>query len=326
MWDLVADIGGTTARVAQLAGGRIRHRRDFAMQPGRSVPGLLAEYLGAVEGRPGAVVCAGAGPKRGGEIRLTNGGWHLAPAPIAAATGAAHVHILNDFEAAAWSLATLTDADVTAIGASGPLAPGTRVALGPGTGLGVGALLWQDGAFRVLPGEGGHVAIGPRHAEDVPVFEAFAQLWPQTRIGGTLTFEAEALLSGTGLPLLYQACGGASGTSAAEVFARAEAGQGAAQRTRALFRAQLATLAGNLAVTFDATGGVFLLGGVAQQNPALFDSDFREVFLQGGRYNAYRARCGLYLVNPSDFGLRGCANALAHARRPGVPHGGFSPS
>lgn len=310
MWDLVADIGGTTMRVAQVAGDEIIVRRDFRMRPDRTVPEVLAEFLDGLEGAPQAVVCAGAGPKVGGEIRLTNGGWLVAEAPLRAATGAQAVHVINDFEAAAWSLATLTDADVMPIGEAGPLATGHRVALGPGTGLGAGALIWDGAQYRAVPGEGGHVAIGPRYAAEVPIFERFAALWPETRIADTLTFEAEAMLSGTGLPLLYEACGGAKGTPAAEVFARAAQGDPAAVQTRDLFRIHLAALAGNLAVTLNATGGVILLGGVAQQNRDMFDGAFWQAFVQGGRYNKMRAGCGIYLMTREDFGLRGCMNAL----------------
>lgn len=314
MWDLVADIGGTNMRVAQVIDGQIQSRRDFPMRQDRSVPEVLAAYLEDCEGAPHAVVCAAAGPKRNGEIRLTNGGWLIAKDPIAAATDAQEVHVINDFEAAAWSLATLTPEDVTPIGGAGPLGHGHRVALGPGTGLGVGTLIWDGAQYRVVPGEGGHVAVGPRVAEEVPVFERLADLWPETRLGPTLTFEAEAILSGTGLPLLYQACEGAPGVSAAEVFARAAEGEPAAKRTRTLFRDHLAALAGDLAVTVNATGGIVLLGGVAHRNRGLFDARFWEVFVAGGRYDAFRTNCGIYLMNLEDFGLRGCVNALAFAR------------
>lgn len=321
MWDLVADIGGTTMRVAQVVGGEIVQRRDFKMHPEQSVAEVLRVFVRDTEGTPEAVLCAGAGPKINREIRLTNGGWLVSEGPIQAATGAAQVHVINDFEAAAWSLATLTDADVTPIGQSKPLTLGHRVALGPGTGLGAGALIWDGGQFRVVPGEGGHVAIGPRFAEEVTVFERFAGLWPETRIADTLTFEAEAMLSGTGLPLLYQACGGASGVAAAEVFARAADGEAVARQTVEMFRSHLAALAGNLAVTLNARGGVVLLGGVAQQNPGLFGEAFWEGYVQGGRYNAYRANCGIYLMKRTDFGLRGCINALEFERRASPPRG-----
>lgn len=301
-------------RVAQVVRGDIVHRQDFRMRPERSVPATLAEFVHGLSGQPRAVVCAGAGPKIDGAIRLTNGGWLLSQSQIAEATGAQTVLVINDFEAAAWSLAGVSDADVSPIGGAGPLEIGHRVALGPGTGLGVGGLMWDGTSFRVLPGEGGHVAIGPRTAAEVAIFERFATLWPETQIDGTLTFEAEAMLSGTGLPFLYQAVGGKSGVDAAGVFARAASGEPIARDTVELFGNHLAALAGNLAVTLRATGGIFLVGGVAQANPQMFDAQFWQAFTAGGRFSDLRAECGIYLMKIEDFGLRGCVNALMSER------------
>ncbi|THH35380.1 ROK family protein [Aliishimia ponticola] len=309
-WDLVADIGGTNMRVAQIVAGRIALRTDFPMTPDRNIAETLKSVCDELGGAPRAVVAAGAGPVRSGEILLTNGGWRVSESEIGAVTGARHVRVINDFEAAAWSLASLTDADVTPIGKSGPLTEGHRVAVGPGTGLGVGSLMWDGARYHVIPGEGGHVAVGPRREDEVPVFQRMAELWPETRLGDTLTFEAESILSGTGLPVLFQACGGAAGVKGAEIFAQAQANDPIARRCVDLFRAHLASVAGDLAVTLKAQGGLFLLGGVAQANPGLFDESFWDTYTAGGRFSDLRASCGVYLVTITDFGLRGCINAL----------------
>jgi glucokinase len=302
--------------VAQVEGGEILSRRDFPMTPERRVSETLQQVARDLGGRPDAVVAAGAGPVSDREIRLTNGGWLVSETEIASATGARRVQVINDFEAAAWSLATLSDADVRAIGESGPLTLGHRVAIGPGTGLGVGSLCWDGTRYHVMPGEGGHVAVGPRTEEEVAVFRRLVTLWPAARIGHTLTLEAEAMLSGTGLPFLYQACGGVRGPTGREIFARAEAGEAEARRCVEMFRSHLAALAGDLAVTLKARGGLFLVGGVAQANPWLFDEAFWADYIEGGRFTALRASCGIYLVTITDFGLRGCINALMMDVRP----------
>lgn len=311
-YDLVTDIGGTNMRVAQIEDGHLVSRKDFPMTPDRKVAHTLREVADSVGAAPRAVVAAGAGPVRDRKIHLTNGGWLVGESDIAASTGAKKVSVINDFEAAAWSLATLTDQDVKAIGNSGPLTHGHRVAVGPGTGLGVGSLIWDGAGYRVVPGEGGHVAVGPRTAREVPVFEALCALWPDAQIKGTLTLEAEAMLSGTGLPWLYQACGGAAGTKGREIFDRARSGEPEAAQCAQMFRDHLAALAGDLAVTMNATGGLFLVGGVAQANADLFDDAFYDAYSDGGRpaFSKLRSACGVYLVTMEDFGLRGCINAL----------------
>lgn len=316
-WDLVADIGGTNMRVAQVADGRMQSRQNFPMTPDRRIAATLRDVARDLGGVPGGIVAAGAGLVRNREILLTNGGWRVSEDEIAEETGAPMVRVINDFEAAAWSLANLQDDDVIPIGGSGPLREGHRAAVGPGTGLGVGVLAWDGSDYDVIPGEGGHVAIGPRSADEAPVFEAMCELWPSARIGDTWTFEAEALLSGTGLPFLYRACGGPKDTPGREVFARARSGEPQAVQATSIFRDQLAALAGNLAVTLKAAGGVFLLGGVAQSNRDLFGDAFFEAFAAGGRpdFCELRRSCGIYLVSLEDFGLRGCMNALARLPR-----------
>ena len=174
----------------------------------------------------------------------------------------------------------------------------------------LGGLDGEGVAGGGMPGEGGHVAVGPRRLDEVAVFERLVALWPETRLGDTLTLEAEAMLSGTGLPVLYQACGGTAGLRGVEIFARARQGEPTAAACVDLFRSHLAALAGDLAVTLKARGGIFFLGGVAQANRWLFDDAFWRDFSEGGRFTDLRASCGLYLVTIEDFGLRGCLNAL----------------
>ena len=315
-WDLVADIGGTNMRVAQVREHEIISRHDFTMTPDRDVAQTLKDVCDTLDGYPNAVVAAGAGPVKQGQISLTNGGWLVCEDQISEFTGAKDVRVINDFEAAAWSLATLSDADILPIGESKSLTDGHRVAVGPGTGLGVGSLFWDGARYSVMPGEGGHVGVGPRTADEVMVFERLITLWPQVQLGDSLMVEAEAVLSGTALPYVYQACGGDANVSGRDVMARAAAGEAAASQCRDIFIHHLAALAGDLAVTLKAAGGVFLLGGVAQANRNLFGDAFWQTYRSGGRDEFVRLResCGLYLVTIEDFGLRGCINALARMR------------
>src|SRR5690606_62673 len=80
-----------------------------------------------------------------------------------------------------------------------------RVVLGPGTGLGVAGLIHARRAWIPIPGEGGHVDIGPRSKRD---FEVFAHL---ETIEGRLS--AEQILCGRGLVNIYRAIAKADGKS-----------------------------------------------------------------------------------------------------------------
>ncbi|MGZ8309381.1 MAG: glucokinase, partial [Rhodoplanes sp.] len=142
---LVADIGGSNTRLA-VAGrtGRAEHVHAFAND---SVPGLVAaigDYLTRMESmgqRPDAAVLAVAGPVQGRRIVLTNRAWEIDLDAIQHRFSFRYVRALNDFEALAWALPWFEPEDVRQLGPALPVRNGTKAVLGPGTGLGVAALL-----------------------------------------------------------------------------------------------------------------------------------------------------------------------------------------
>ena len=111
------------------------------------------------------------------------------------------------------------------------------------------------------------IAPSPPHNEhDVAVFTALCKLWPEVRFHNrALCVEAEAVLSGTGIPVLYRAICKVSGDGAVlrtapEILTAAQAGtdENAVALAR-IFRTHLAVVCGDLAVTFKAQGGVFFV-------------------------------------------------------------------
>jgi len=323
MWYLLGDVGGTHMRLAAVdpAGDfRARQTRDTAGGAGLSeaCSKLIAE-MGSV---PQAVAVAAAGIVENGQVTFTNAAQSITTTALAQAChiDSAKVSLLNDFEAAAWSLATIAPGQVTYLQGepdaqlSLPQAP--RVIIGPGTGLGVGALLWHNGQPQAVPGEGGHMRLTPHSAEEVPYFQALIAGWPDVQMGDGLAVEAEAILSGTGVPNWYRAIAHVRGeaaplTDAAAIFAAARAGRDEnAHRAIASFTCYLAGMAGDLGLIFGARGGVFLTGGVAQANPWIFSADFLAAFNAGGRHSAWRSTLPLGLCQDSDFGLKGARNYL----------------
>ncbi len=321
-WNLVADIGGTNTRLGVVTNGTLTDLR-------KSPTGTLPEFLAALHDLyaeigtpPRAVVAAGAGPVRNGTIRLTNANLDLSEADIASATGADHTFVINDFTAAAWSVAEITGDDVQALQGDPTPPKGTRLVVGPGTGLGVGALLYSEGHYHTVSGEGGHVGLSPRTRDEVDVFEAARRIAPECFFGDSLTLEAEMFLSGTGLPILYRAVGMAAGQPETPVLPAKDILQAArdgsdplAIRAAQIFTTHLGAVMGDMAVTVMPTGGVFLVGGVAEKNRWLFGDDFLAAFNAGGRFDALRQGFGVYVSEQAEFGIVGannfCKNALA---------------
>ncbi|SDX74134.1 glucokinase [Ruegeria halocynthiae] len=320
-WNLVADIGGTNTRLGVVTEGKLT---DLRKHPTRTLDDLqealhyLCDEIGT---RPRAVVAAGAGPVQNGTIRLTNANLELSEDALAKATGAHHTYVINDFTAAAWSVAEITGNDIEILQGEATPPLGTRLVVGPGTGLGVGALLYSEGHFHTVSGEGGHVGLSPRHLDEVEVFSAARQIVPECFFDDTLTIEAEMFLSGTGLPVLYQAIGITEGQinvtmrSAKDILQDAQDGSDAcAVKAARIFTEHLGAVMGDLAVALMPTGGVFLVGGVAEKNRWLFGQDFLRAFNAGGRFSDLRKTMNLYVSEQGEFGIVGannfCKNAL----------------
>ena len=317
-WLLCADIGGTNLRLRAFQGDDVR----ASEQHETGGPGELAEIFGAFARAQGTapelVVAAVAGPVSDNRVQLTNAAKSLCGEDLRQVTGAAEARLINDFAAAAWATARVSPDDLMCLqGAPAPAGEGIHVVIGPGTGLGVGTLVFREGAHAALPGEGGHVALAPNSREEVEIFEAFRTLWPETFFAGGLTCESEAMLSGTGLPILYRAVQAVMGDTGPALDARgvltaAQAGGApVAERAAGVFRSHLARLAGDLGLAAGADS-VFLVGGVATKNPWLFDADFVEAFAQGGRFTGLRRGMNLYLLRDPDFGLKGAHNYATH--------------
>ncbi|WP_170384594.1 family 1 glycosylhydrolase [Ruegeria atlantica] len=321
-WDLVADIGGTNTRLGVITDGTLNELRKY---PTGSLPELLDAFhtlRDEIGTNPRAVVAAGAGPVNNGTIRLTNAQLDLSEDDIAKATGAQHTFVINDFTAAAWSVAEITSDDVEVLqGAKAPPS-GTRLVVGPGTGLGVGALLYSEGRYHTASGEGGHIGLSPRHVDEVEIFKAARHIAPECFFDDTLVLEAEMFLSGTGLPILYQAAGMAAGQSNVPVRsardiledARAQADP-IAEKAAHMFTTHLGAVMGDLSVVLMPVGGVFLVGGVAEKNRWLFKDAFRDAFNAGGRFSDLRRSMNLYVSEQHEFGIVGannfCKSALA---------------
>lgn len=305
---LLADIGGTHARFALLAPGAIRPgpAARLHLDAFTDMAGLLAAGMAALPGpRPRAAVLAVAGPVAAERAVLTNRGWPVEGAALAAALELGAVRLVNDFAALAWALPHLGPADLLHLG--GPEAgdrEAPRSVLGPGTGLGVAAFLPPD---RVLATEGGHASLAAGDTHEAAAIEAL-----RTQLGGHVSAERGAL-SGPGIEALHVALGG---DPARDCPAILEAGIGGADAraagTMALFCALLGSFAGDVALLHGARGGVFIAGGIPPRMPEfLAASAFRARFEAKGRFRDWLAAIPTWLIrDPEAAAMRGLA-ALA---------------
>jgi glucokinase len=306
---LLADIGGSKSRFA-LANPAGRPER-IAVIDNDTVADLdtaVASYLEETGARPRAATLAVAGPVDDEEVVLTNRtSWRFRRGEFARRYGLSRLRVVNDFEAIAWALPRLGGADTLPLGAPLPPRAGAKLVLGPGTGLGVAALIPVDGCWHVVASEGGHAAFGPQAADEV---ELFAQLREEC---GTVS--AERVLSGPGLVRLARAFDPDAARHAPEtIAASALAREPAAQAAGRLFARLLGRFAGSLALTFKALGGVYITGGVASGlAPLLGEPVFRAAFEAHPPYEALLRAIPTLLITCEQPGLIGCA-ALSDER------------
>lgn len=303
---LLADIGGTYSRFA-LAGesGRPERIVTFANDTFSGVDAAILSYLEEVNAQPEAAVLAVAGPVNGHEIALTNRAWRFHLGDLATQLGFSSIQAVNDFEALAWALPRFGADDTRCLGngTQSGACQGAKLVLGPGTGLGVAALVPSGDGWQSVASEGGHASFGPDTSDEEPVFARLRQ-------HGRVT--AEMILSGPGFTRLHAAMYPGTPPLAPEtIVAHAQAGERTACATARLFVRLLGRFAGDVALTFKATGGVYIAGGVAFGLGPLFDEDlFREAFEAHPPYTRLLAEVPTHLITCVEPGLLGCA-ALA---------------
>jgi glucokinase, proteobacterial type len=317
---LIGDIGGTNARFSILVDAYAEPKQfpilstaDFETIDDAIQKGVLDK----TSLQPRSAILAVAGPVKGDEIDLTNCHWVIRPKDMLAGLGFADILVINDFEAQALAAASLEPEYLEQVGDGEVLQSASRVVVGPGTGLGVAGLVHARHTWFPVPGEGGHMDIGPRTERDYQLFPHYEQL--DGRVSG------EQLLCGRGIMNIYRAICRVEGVemraaSPAEVTTAGLDGMDrAAVETLSLFATYLGRVAGDLALVFMARGGVYLAGGIAQKIlPALRRPEFRAAFVDKAPHQEIMAMIPTFVVTHPLAALWGLASFARTPVRFGV--------
>ncbi|OQS46482.1 glucokinase [Chromobacterium violaceum] len=309
---LLGDVGGSNARFAlETAPGVIEDILTLSNERYPTLEDALRDYLAQVGARRVAHAAIGiANPLNGDLVRMTNCHWSFSIEAARRALGLSTLLLLNDFTALALALPRLPRRELAQVGGGAPRPDAPLALIGPGTGLGVSALVPHAGGWRALAGEGGHTSFAPANEREIGIWR-----YASARFGHV---SHERLLSGSGLSLLHRAlCAldGAeeAGLPPAEVSARGLSGADARCREALeIFCALLGSAAGNLALTLGARGGVYIGGGIVPRLSGFFEqSPFRRRFEDKGRMSAYLADIPVYLITSAYPALPGVAAHLA---------------
>jgi glucokinase len=313
---LLGDVGGTNARWAWQAapGQALSHVSTLAAREHASIGDCIDVYLQQhALPRPRDVAFGIATAVTSDRVTMTNHPWSFSIEALRTRLGATRVRVLNDFEALAHAVPVLQAADLRAVG-GGAAVPGAALAvIGPGTGLGVSGLVSDgSGGWRVIAGEGGHVTLAASTTRESSLLAVMRE-----RFGHV---SAERALSGPGLVNLYEAACVLDGETPAalepaQVLTRSQPGAAEhdAQCEEALktFAALLGTVAGNLALTLGARGGVFIGGGIVPRLGERFAAlPFRSRFDDKGRFRPYVEAVPVWVITAPAPALLGAARAL----------------
>ena len=303
---LVADIGGTNTRVAlgDTAGGlhglRVLQNTDID-----DLHTLFAETIGAGGSRVASAVLALAGPVDGDEVRLTNHPWTISRTGLEHSLGLRRLILVNDFLAAAHAMPVLDERDLIGIQTGEAAGRSGILVCGPGTGFGAAALIDSDGRKTGIASEAGHMVLGATSPEEIELFSRIAQDRP---------IVVEDVVSGTGLVSLHRALSQTVATSE-EIIASAQAGDGAACKAIAAFMNVFGRIAGDLALAYNALGGVYIVGGVGRALAPMYErSGFLESFCNHPPYEDRLRRAPLCVVTHDQPGLVGALQIGIAAR------------
>lgn len=323
---LAGDVGGTSTRLAffeadrnglvVLAEGRYQSREHGSLidivRRFRSQHALSAERA-----------CFGiAGPILDGRVRTPNLPWHIESVELAELLGLPRVQLINDLEANTYGIAALGPSDLLTLNPGAPDPTGTIAVVSPGTGLGESLAYWDGTTHRPLPSEAGHADFAARNE-----LEAELLLYLQSKHGRV---SYERVLSGPGILDIYRFLRDKHYFQEDQsIIAAMNAGDPPAVITRSaldgtcpmcskaldIFVAVLGAEAGNAALRFLATGGVYLGGGIAPKIlERLRGAPFMVAFTAKGRLSSLVQSIPVHVILNERTALLGAGRAAFMAQ------------
>jgi glucokinase len=312
-----SDIGGTHARfaIAELDGSLVMSvgaPTTLKTSQHASFQTAWEEFARAHNGSlPHELAMAFAGPVGGEVLKLTNNPWVIRPALMSERLGVERFTVVNDFGAVAHAVASLDSSAFTHV--CGPEVPlpedGMISVIGPGTGLGVAALLRHGKDYEVIETEGGHVDFAPLDSLEDRMLVELRNSFRRVSV--------ERLVSGRGLMNIYEALGIIESRPLQirdewELWSAAlEGSDSLASAALDRFCLTLGAFAGDVALAQGAKAVVIGGGLGLRLANYLVRSGFRDRFIAKGRFERRMDEMPVKLITYPQPGLFGAAAAFA---------------
>jgi len=310
---LVADVGGTNIRMALAHGhaGLLHKLRIYPCQKFSGIIPAINHYLTEINTQINQAVIALAGPVNADFGTMTNLGWEFSRQAIEEAFQLKQVQFINDFSAIALAIPQLRADQKIQLTNQQPQPDQPIAVCGPGTGLGVAHLIFHQGRWLALPGEGGHQGFAPQNEQEIELLRFLLAKFNHASL--------ERLLSGPGLENIYQALASKTKHAASQRLTAPQITEQAlsgvsplCQDTLALFCRILGSFTGDLALTLATHGGVYLAGGIVPRIADYLrqDSEFLSCFVAKGRFRSFVEKIPVFIISEPYPGLLGATTLL----------------
>ena len=318
---LAGDIGGTNARLAafETEGSRLLCvvEKVYPSKEHNGLPEIVADFV-KTEGIPARSACFGvAGPVRGGRSKISNLPWVIDSRELATQLRLRTVGLINDLEALAYGLEMLESKDFVTISEGARDADGNMAVVSAGSGLGEAGLYWDGFRHHPFACEGGHTEFAPKNDVEIELLEYLMKKYGHQHVS------YERILSGPGVQNVYEflrdtgkeeepawlkeQLAGARDVPALISELALSNKAPICDRTLSIFVSVFGSEAGNCALKFMGTGGVFVAGIAGRIVPKLKGPGFMDSFLDKGRMKSLLETVPVKIVLNDDSGLIGAA-------------------
>ena len=246
---LLIDLGGTNLRsgIGDTESLKVSDVKKFPIKSNEDFYEALHSVNAATDFSE--IIISAAGPCENNKISMTNRNLHISGADIEAKLGIDKCYLLNDWESIGYSLPVLSNADLSQLKAGNLDLNDTCLAIGPGTGLGFSVLRYVNNIPYVYATELGNTK---------SFNEYFIKLFDLESSAKFLVLED--FLSGTGISKIFNSKSGKN-LSAEEVVC-AYGHDDLSTFIIDNFVRGLGNLLSDLALTFNAKGGIFFAGSI----------------------------------------------------------------
>ena len=302
---VAVDIGGTNVRFALVGDSGLTRQVSVLCQDHPTFEDAFSAYMSGLDMKVTAASIAVAGPAQAPHVEVTNNGWRFGKRDLMVALGFDHLLVVNDFTAQALAQSDpKANGNLPILGGAGH-GDAPLLVIGPGTGLGVAALVSSPAGLVTLEGEGGHVGFAPQDSAEL---ELLRRLWDEQP-----HVSAEDFVSGGGLETIYRLQSG-DRLTAPEIGAAALADDRPARDAVNRMLAILGSVMADAALSMGCWRGAVIAGGiVAQLMPLLDASPFAARFRHQGKMGRLLADIPVWLSVDPQAGLRGAAAAFDNA-------------